>query len=88
MIVIPPSNDKTQDEYFNEVAKNAWEKSDSQYRNSLKSENKTLVMQCKLTIKDTYVIINLHYRYYNDTLYCFVEETETPPEKIECQGAH
>ena len=78
MFVIPPS--ASQEEYFNEVAENAWNisnKDDSNLCESLKLGDKTMVVNCKINIDDgSQVIVYLNYRYFKSILYCFVQETD------------
>lgn len=78
MIVIPPST--FQEEYFRGMAENSWNISTEKHNDScqaLKSENKTMVITCKVAVSDNMEsIFHLHYRYFRSTLYCFVEEKE------------
>jgi hypothetical protein len=42
------------------------------------SENKTLVITCKLTFEEVgESTFHFHYRYYNKELYCFIEEAQS-----------
>lgn len=76
MIVIPPSS--SQESYFTDIAKKAWEISrEKNDYDTMKSEQKTLVLKCKINFSDKDAIINLHYRFFKDDIYCFVEEPES-----------
>ena len=78
MIVIPPSS--SQEEYFLDIAKKAWEISrEKNDYETMKSEQKTLVVKCKINFNEKDVIVNLHYRFFKEDIYCFVEESETAP---------
>jgi hypothetical protein len=44
---------------------------------SLKAENNTIVITCKMEMEGGMVSdFHLHYRYYKTKLYCFIEEDE------------
>jgi len=78
MIVIPPST--LQEDYFRGMAETSWNASLENHTEScesLKAENSTLVITCKVEVgggmESTF---QLHYRYFKKDLYCFVEEEE------------
>jgi len=78
MIVIPPC--RLQEEYFRGMAERSWNTSLENHKencDSLKAENNTLVVTCKVEVgggmESTF---QLHYRYFKKDLYCFVEEEE------------
>ena len=76
MIVIPPSSDH--EKYFTGLAEDIWETTITDKKelyDQLISENKTLVITCKLNVEGNgETKFNLHYRFLKTTLYCFVEE--------------
>ena len=78
MIVIPPCSHL--EEYFSDLARRAWAISlekESDMCESLKSENKTLILSSFINQDDsTNISFILHYRYFKGELYCFVEEIE------------
>ena len=78
MIVIPPST--LQEHYFNSLAEESWNTTlelQSESCDALKSENRTLVITCKVnTEEELETQLNLHYRYFKGNLYCFIEEYE------------
>lgn len=78
MIVIPPSS--AQEVYFRDLAETSWATVVNDNKNkceSLKAENNTLVITCKMDMEDGIVAsFNLHYRYYKSKLYCFIEEDD------------
>ena len=78
MFVIPPSTQH--EEYFRDLAETTWDLSERKHKNmcnELKTEHKTLVVTCKVELEDTPdSYVHLHYRYFKDKLYCFIEESE------------
>ena len=78
MIVIPPST--AQEVYFRDLAETSWatvENDNKDKCESLKAENNTIVITCKMDMEDGLVsAFHLHYRYYKTKLYCFIEEDE------------
>ena len=78
MIVIPPS--KMQEDYFKNVADVTWEealRTQKKYCDALKSENRTLRITCKVEVEGGMEsAFHLHFRYYHEKLYCFIEEDE------------
>ena len=84
MIVIPPST--KQEEFFRDLAENTWKisiRDQSEMCKQLISEHRTLVVYCDVELEpDIIEVVRLHYRYFKKTLYCFVEETDTPPKKL------
>ena len=86
MIVIPPST--LQETYFKSLAEASWTNANSNQKEScdaLKSENRTLVITCKVDTEDNLESqFNLHYRYFKGELYCFIEEYE-PVKKAEAE---
>jgi hypothetical protein len=87
MIVIPPSS--AQEGYFTDLAEQYWKitmETQNELCVKLKSENNTLVVTCKIDIEGNMESsFNLHYRYFKNYLYCFIEEGE-PVEK--CCNTH
>jgi len=78
MIIIPPS--PTHGEYFRELAESTWNlsiKKEPVICETLKNDAKTLVITASGQEEDgTIMLFKLHYRYYKEKLYCFVEESE------------
>jgi hypothetical protein len=82
MFVIPPS--AAHEEYFRELAESTWTLSMKKHKKTcedLKADAKTLVVTARGQEEDgTNLIFFLHYRYFRDILYCFVEEPEPESE--------
>ena len=78
MLVIPPST--LQEAYFQDIAQTTWElalRKQAAECKSLTSENNTLVITCSVDIEGGLESkFHLHYRYFKEKLYCFVEEDE------------
>jgi hypothetical protein len=77
MFVLPPTNENPG--YFQHVAETTWataEKTQSDVCEEIKKGNRTLVIQCKLDDNPNGLSIILHYRYYKEKLYCFIEEKD------------
>jgi hypothetical protein len=78
MIVIPPST--AQEAYFRDLAETTWSTVENNKReecDSLKAENNTIVITCKMEMEgDMESSFHLHYRYYKSKLYCFIEEDD------------
>ena len=82
MFVIPPL--ASQESYYTDIAQNAWntsKKNNSDQCESLKSEDKTMVVNCKISIENgTECLVFLNYRYFKSVLYCFIQETDPSQE--------
>lgn len=82
MLVIPPSS--LQVDYFNNLAETTWDnitKTNPELVKSVKMESKTLVITCNLEIEGNLVSpFHLHYRYFKERLYCFIQESEPQPQ--------
>lgn len=78
MIVIPPSSQHA--DYFTGLAEKTWDTSYEDKKelwDELISENKTLVITCKLTFEEIgEATFHFHYRYSKKDLYCFIEEDQ------------
>jgi diadenosine tetraphosphate (Ap4A) HIT family hydrolase len=87
MLVIPPSPLQTQVDYFNALAESTWDnicKKHTDTEESVKKEYKTLVMTCKVEIEAGMTSsFHLHYRYFKERLYCFIEEDEPIKSNIQ-----
>ena len=84
MFVIPPL--ASQESYYNDIAQNAWITSQKNNRDqceSLKSEDKTMVVNCKISMENgSDCLIFLNYRYFKSILYCFVQETDPSQQSL------
>ena len=76
MIVIPPA--AQHEAYFTGIAEDIWKTATtdkSELYKEMIQESKTLVISFNLNVGgDTKIGYNCHFRFFKDTLYCFIEE--------------